>query len=68
MRCANCSGYLSERDCTGDSSLYNHGDGIGYMLCEPCFLEEDELIDEKGTNDIPDRRAHYERNQPGGYR
>lgn len=66
MKCANCAERIKQGDCTGDSSLYNHGDGIKYILCEPCWLDEDNLIDEKGTNDMPFRRAHYAINQPGG--
>jgi hypothetical protein len=67
FKCANCARRVDQHECSGDSGLYNHGDGIKYNLCEECFLEEDAMIDETGTNDHPSRRERYSINQPGGY-
>lgn len=67
--CANCKIHLADSDCTGASGLYNPGKtGQGYLLCEPCWLAEEDLVDESGTNNHPDKIKHYEMNQPGGYR
>jgi hypothetical protein len=56
--CANCGvdcKYLKE---DGVSSLYFPGED-SIRLCAPCFHEEDALIDEVGTNNMPDRLSHY---------
>lgn len=66
MHCANCRRVLRDTDTTGESGLYAHGDGINYVLCEPCFFEEEAVVEEAGHNDLPTRRTHYEVNQPGG--
>jgi hypothetical protein len=68
MRCANCNETLHPSDTTGVSGLYNRGDGRKYLLCEVCWLCEEETVDRVGTNDIPSLRAVYEINQPGGWR
>jgi hypothetical protein len=56
--CPSCLVLLGR--CTGASSLYSPNKG--YILCVSCFENENELIDEKGTNDIPQEVARYERN------
>lgn len=61
MRCACCREPLGH--CTGESSIYSP---IPYELCEECFLEEDEAITERGSNNWPERLEQYERHQPGG--
>lgn len=59
MICANCCRDLHAVRCTGQSGLYYPNNDKGIELCEPCFLEEDELIEELGTNDQPERLARY---------
>jgi hypothetical protein len=60
-KCPNCKKPLG--NCVGTSSLYGSHD-IG-DLCEDCWLEEEDLIDEEGTNSpeysekIKARLAHY---------
>lgn len=51
---------------TGESGLYNQSSdlepnmkGLKFILCEECFLGEEELVDERGTNNIPERIQHY---------
>lgn len=56
--CANCGCYLGQLKATCISSLYFPGD-TNIELCESCFLTEDAEIEEIGTNDIPERLAHY---------
>lgn len=69
MRCANCTVQLFQHTTTGNSSLYKNSEDLPvtkrdlrFILCEECFLEEDELIEEKGTNDIPSRIEVYFKN------
>ncbi len=57
MSCAWCKGHIWEGDTTGDSSLYSPDEH--FLLCEPCWLAEDELIDERGTNEVPELIAIY---------
>lgn len=62
--CPNCGGKLGR--CVGESSIYGSHD-IG-DLCEPCWLEEEDLIDSEGTNSpefsdlIKGRLARYRAN------
>lgn len=65
MRCASCAIDITNASCTGESGLYNPGPN-SFLLCEPCFLDEDDAIDTNGTNDNPDLLAVYARNQPEG--
>lgn len=58
--CANCLKYVKDEECQGESGLFSPT--RAYMLCEPCFLEEDRLIDEQGTNDMPERLQKYKNN------
>lgn len=53
--CANCGRYLLYANCSGISAIYSSRD---IRLCEPCFLDEDTLINEEG-NDLPEQLAHY---------
>ena len=69
MLCANCKTYLSEGACTGTSGLYNKSDdlapakqGLTFTLCEECWLDEEDLVDEMGTNNIPSRIETYFKN------
>lgn len=62
--CASC-GVLIGR-CSGTSSLYNPGRGVDIILCEPCWLNEDDMIEETGTNDHPDVVKRYLANIAGG--
>ena len=63
--CANCKVDLYDAPCTGTSGLYNPGPR-SFLLCEDCFLEEEDLVDETGTNNHPERVARYAANQPSG--
>jgi hypothetical protein len=45
---------LDRRDC-GESSLYKSR----HLICNPCWEAEDEEIEEKGTNDLPETLASY---------
>lgn len=69
MLCAGCKIRLDPGMTTGNSLIYKRSSdlptekqGLTFILCEECFLEEDEMIDEKGTNDIPSRIEHYFKN------
>ncbi len=61
--CACCREPLG--NCTGTSGLYNPGRN-SFILCEDCWLEEEGLVDETGTNNHPERVARYALNQPWG--
>jgi hypothetical protein len=63
MICANCCLNLRFAKCTGESGLYSPG--RSFELCEPCWIEEDRLIDEQGNN-IPDRLERYRANDRRG--
>ena len=56
--CANCKNHRLE-DGSGESQIYSPHEA--FTLCEECWLEEDRLIEEEGTNDLPERLAHYKR-------
>lgn len=64
-KCANCCEWIGDRDTTGVSGLYNPGP-TSFLLCEPCWLEEEDLVDTSGTNNHPERVKRYGENQPGG--
>lgn len=59
--CANCTKEIKPGETTGDSSLYNPG-GINIILCELCWLDEDNLIEEKGRNNLPEKLNQYKKN------
>jgi hypothetical protein len=48
-RCHGCGEWVGK--CSGHSAIYSSG---GALLCDFCWIAEDELIEEVGTND-PDR-------------
>lgn len=60
-KCPNCKKPLG--NCVGKSSIYGSKDVPD--LCEPCWLDEEDLIDREGTNDpdgsdvIRERLEHY---------
>lgn len=56
-KCANCGCYLPWSATSGESSIYSPGEP--FTLCEPCFFGEEDLIEERGTNVIPERIEHY---------
>lgn len=56
-KCANCKCNLPTGSTIGYSGLYNPN-GPDIILCETCFLEEDDLINENGNNQ-PERLKHY---------
>lgn len=56
--CARCSrSMVNIREC-GDSSLYFPGSAT-ILLCEPCFLSEDDEIEAQGTNNQPTTLHRY---------
>lgn len=57
-KCSYCGDKSAERN-GGYSSLYNPGNTVPILLCEPCWLEEDDFIEEIGTNNIPERLILY---------
>lgn len=59
--CANCRSSLVCARALGTSGLYFPSDfgGFDIDLCEPCFFEEEEVTVAAGTNELPDRLAHY---------
>ena len=57
--CANCGTDLEDQSCAGASSLYTGCSRFGIGLCEMCWLIEDDLIEQKGTNVLPERVRHY---------
>lgn len=59
--CAKCEEEIYDARATGESSLYYSGDKT-FLLCEDCFLEEEEMIEETGTNDHPEMIKMYEKN------
>lgn len=64
--CANCKSHLDPGDTTGVSGLFNPGPRR-FILCEECWLAEEDLVDETGTNNHPERVARYAENQPEGW-
>ncbi len=62
-RCAKCLVDLRHADCTGESALFSPD--REFELCEPCWIKEDALIDERGTNDLPEIVERYRDNLRG---
>lgn len=58
--CPSCRGPIYDGDCTGESGIYKSWNIPD--LCEPCWLIEEEFVDQQGTNDHPDILAYYVRN------
>lgn len=55
--CAACKGWRGSRDAEGESQLYSPH--RKFTLCEPCWEDEDAMVDETGTNDHPAILARY---------
>lgn len=49
--CVACRGWRGDPSCSGESSLYSPK--REFILCEPCWIDEDRFIDDKGDNDHP---------------
>lgn len=60
IHCANCECSLEFIAEMGESNL--HSPGQGFDLCIPCLNEEENLIEDSGHNDHPDRVALYRAN------
>jgi hypothetical protein len=58
--CPRCSKFIRNGETRGESSIYGSHDIPD--LCEPCFFDEDEEIEEAGTNDLPKTLAWYREN------
>ena len=58
--CAGCGAFIRDARATGESGIYFPGNKA-ILLCEPCFLAEDDAIEAAGTNNLPDRLARYQR-------
>jgi hypothetical protein len=56
--CAGCGSYIRHARETGVSGLYFPGTKC-ILLCEPCFLAEDDAIEDAGTNNLPERLSRY---------
>lgn len=59
MICARCRQPIGRQDTTGESQLYCPGSQHGYILCEPCFFEEETEVDKEGTNNLPETLVKY---------
>lgn len=55
--CACCKKEINYGEPDAESALYSPFEK--FILCEPCFFDEDKEIEEKGRNDIPERLAKY---------
>lgn len=66
FNCASCGTRVEPEDTSGTSGLYHPGPRT-FLLCEDCFLEEDTMIDETGTNNHPDRLQRYAERQPQNF-
>lgn len=60
MICANCRAPLRREMTMGQSSLYSPEED--FTLCEPCWMAEQRLIDDEGTNNLPLVLEHYRQN------
>jgi DNA-directed RNA polymerase subunit RPC12/RpoP len=49
QHCAACGRALIRGDTRWESAIY----GSHHILCEPCGHDEEQLIDNVGTNDLP---------------
>jgi hypothetical protein len=49
--CPNCATTITSITPTGESALYSPGKA--FILCEPCYFAEDDVIEAAGTNVIP---------------
>ena len=56
--CGNCGRSLLNAKELGTSSLY-FPNGHDIDLCINCWWVEEDLIEQSGTNDHPERLAHY---------
>ena len=55
--CAGCGMRLYRDSPMGESSIFSpHRE---YLLCEPCFDVEDALVENEGTNVLPDVLNFY---------
>jgi len=55
-RCDWCKRNFNEyKECVWESSIYSPNEE--HLLCERCGEAEDVLIEQKGTNDIPEQLA-----------
>ena len=56
--CAGCGMQLFRGSPTGESGIFSPKKE--YLLCEPCFHVEDALIENEGTNNLPDVLRFYD--------
>ena len=56
--CGNCGCSLERATELGTSGIY-YPNGSDIDLCIHCYWEEEALQEETGTNDHPERLAHY---------
>lgn len=63
--CARCRIRVDQvLDCLGESGIYSPQ--RAFTLCEPCFLEEEQEIDDAGGNNLPSRIEMYRANLRAG--
>lgn len=53
--CARCKKPVRRGEPEGMSSIYKSK----HLLCEPCFLAEDDEIEIEGTNNLPETLKKY---------
>ena len=53
--CAACRKVIKRGETLWESTLY----GSFHILCEPCGLDEEALIENAGTNDLPEILKMY---------
>lgn len=53
--CPRCKQRVLDHDSYGESGIYRSM----HRLCFPCWEEESQEIDAKGTNDLPETLASY---------
>ena len=58
--CPRCSNLIRSGEVRGECGIYGSHDIPD--LCEQCFFDEGDEIEQAGTNDLPDTLAWYRRN------
>ena len=58
--CPRCSNLIRSGEARGESAIYGSHDIPD--LCEQCFSDEEEEIEQAGTNNLPDTLAWYRQN------
>jgi hypothetical protein len=59
--CAGCGADLDLEEVTFVSQLYNPTDEDDFILCEMCGEDEEDAVNEAGTNELPSLLERYRR-------